>query len=317
MKNIIYRNNDAMSALGLGTWKSNPGEVYDAVLEAIKVGYRHIDCAMIYGNEKEIGKALQKAFSSGIVKREELWITSKLWCNSHGEANVMPALKSTLNNLQLDYLDLYLVHWPVALKPDVIFPEKGEDLLSLEERPIIKTWKGMEAMVSKGLTRHIGVCNFSIKKLKSLSAIAAIKPEMNQVEMHPFLQQSTLLEYCKKEGIYITAYSPLGSPDRSAQMKADNEPSLLENPVISAIAQKYGCSTAQILIAWALERGTSVIPKSVNAGRIKQNYEAESIQLDKEDMDQIAKLDRHFRYVNGKFWALPRSTYTVANLWDE
>lgn len=317
MKKLTFNNGDVMPALGLGTWKSNPGEVYDAVLEAIKVGYRHIDCAMIYGNEKEIGNALSAYFSSGMVKREDLWITSKLWCNSHGKENVIPALKSTLSDLQLDYLDLYLVHWPVALQPDIIFPEKGEDMVSLSKLPITDTWKGMEAALAEGLTRHIGVCNFSIKKLEALSAVANQKPEMNQIELHPFLQQNTMLKYCKKEGIHLTAYSPLGSPDRIAQMKADNEPSLLNNQVISAIAGKHGCSTAQILIAWALERGTSVIPKSVNPGRIKQNFEAAAIALNTEDMTQIATLDKHFRYVNGGFWALPGSTYTVANLWDE
>ena len=317
MKNLIYKNGDVMPALGLGTWKSNPGEVYYAVLEAIKAGYRHIDCAMIYGNEKEIGKALNKAFSSGLVNREELWITSKLWCNSHGKENVMPALKSTLNDLQLDFLDLYLVHWPVALKPSVLFPEKAEDMLSLEQRPISDTWKGMEGIVSNGLARHIGVCNFSVKKLGELSADATMKPEMNQIEMHPFLQQNSMLEYCKKEGIHLTAYSPLGSPDRVPAMKAENEPSLLENPVIVEIAKEKGCSSAQILINWAMERGTSVIPKSVNPGRIKQNFESVDIKLSGNEMERIAGLDKHYRYVNGGFWALPGSTYTVSNLWDE
>ena len=195
--------------------------------------------------------------------------------------------------------------------------KKAEDMLSLEQHPISDTWKGMEGVVSNGLASHIGVCNFSIKKLMELSAGATIKPEINQIEMHPFLQQNSMLEYGKKEGIHLTAYSPLGSPDRVPAMKAENEPSLLENPIIVEIAKEKGCSSAQILINWAMERGTSVIPKSVNPGRIKQNFESVDIKLSDIEMERIASLDKHYRYVNGGFWALPGSTYTVANLWDE
>ena len=317
MKYLDFRNGDSMPSLGLGTWKSNPGEVYDAIIEAIKVGYRHIDCAMIYGNEDEIGKALNDAMESGLVKREDLWITSKLWCNSHGKENVIPALKSTLNDLQLDYLDLYLVHWPIALKPNVIFPEKGEDMASLVEFPISETWKGMEVALDQGLVKHIGVSNFSIKKLKNISANARIKPEVNQIELHPLLQQAEMLEYCNNENINLTAYSPLGSKDRIPEMKAQNEPNLFENPIINEIAKAHDCSSAQVLINWAIERGTSVIPKSVNPGRIKENFESINIRLSENDMTQIAKLDKHFRYVNGAFWAMPGSPYSVAELWDD
>lgn len=317
MKYLDFKNGDVMPSLGLGTWKSNPGEVYDAILEAIKVGYRHIDCAMIYANEDEIGKALNVAIGSGLVKRKDLWITSKLWCNSHGKENVIPALQSTLNDLQLDYLDLYLVHWPVAIKPNVVFPEKGEDMVGLNEFPISDTWSGMENAVAIGLTKHIGVSNFSIKKLKNISAIAKIKPEVNQIELHPLLQQAGMIDYCNSENINLTAYSPLGSKDRIPQMKAENEPNLFENPIISEIAKAHNSTSAQILINWAIERGTSVIPKSVNPSRIKQNFESINIQLSDSEMNQITKLDKHFRYVNGAFWAMPGSPYSVADLWDE
>ena len=317
MKYLDFKNGDSMPALGLGTWKSNPGEVYDAIIEAIKVGYRHIDCAMIYANEAEIGKALKDAMESGLVKRKDLWITSKLWCNSHGKENVVPALQSTLNDLQLDYLDLYLVHWPVAIKPNVVFPEKGEDMVSLKDFPISDTWSGMETTAALGLTKHIGVSNFSIKKLKNISSGANIKPEVNQIELHPLLQQSEMLEFCNNENINLTAYSPLGSKDRIPEMKAENEPNLFENPIVIEIAQAHNCSSAQVLISWAIDRGTSVIPKSVNPGRIKQNFDSVDIKLSENDMSQITKLDRHFRYVNGAFWAMAGSPYTVAGLWDE
>jgi alcohol dehydrogenase (NADP+) len=166
MKKLVFKNGDTMPALGLGTWQAPRGEVGQAVREAIRIGYRHIDCAAIYGNEKEIGEALQAAFKAGEVQREELWITSKLWNTRHGQANVRPALEKTLADLQLDYLDLYLIHWPVAMKH--VVPHIPNQFIPLEEQPIADTWLGMEAVLDAGLTRHIGVSNFSVKKLKKL-----------------------------------------------------------------------------------------------------------------------------------------------------
>lgn len=317
MKTLKYKNNDTMPALGLGTWKSEPGEVYQAVVDAVKIGYRHIDCAPIYGNEAEIGQAFQFLISNGIVKREDLWITSKLWCNAHAKDQVVPALEKTLSDLQLDYLDLFLVHWPIALKPHVMFPSSGGDMIGLDTIPTLETWKAMEHCVEKGLTKHIGVSNFSIKKLKKLVSNSTIKPEMNQIELHPLLQQQSMLDYCKGENIFLTAYSPLGSKDRIPAFKGENEPNLFENPVIVEIANKHHATPAQVLINWAINRGISVIPKSVNPGRLKQNFEAENIVLSTEDMDHIAKLDRHYRFINGGFWAMEGSSYTVENLWDE
>jgi alcohol dehydrogenase (NADP+) len=317
MKTLEFKNNDTMPALGLGTWKSEPGEVYQAIIDAVKIGYRHIDCAPIYANEAEIGLALKHLFSNNIVKREEMWITSKLWCNAHATEEVVPALKKTLKDLRLRYLDLFLVHWPIALKPNVMFAQKAEDMISLNTIPTIATWKGMEQCVEKGLARHIGVSNFSIPKLKGLISLASIKPEMNQIELHPLLQQQSMLDFCRMENIFLTAYSPLGSQDRMPSFKAKNEPSLLENPVIVKIAKKHKVTTAQVLINWAITRGTSVIPKSVNPGRLKQNFEAENFQLSEEDMNMIRGLDRHFRFITGGFWAIEGSSYTVQNLWDE
>jgi alcohol dehydrogenase (NADP+) len=317
MQKLKFKNDDFMPALGLGTWKSKPNEVYQAVIDAIETGYRHIDCAPIYGNEAEIGKALSKVINDGVVKREELWITSKLWNNAHAADAVVPALKKTLKDLQLDYLDLFLVHWPVAVKQDVMFPEKGSDMVSLDKIPIAETWKGMEKCVDEGLAKHIGVSNFSIPKLKDLISTATIKPEMNQIELHPFLQQNKMLEYCQAENIYLTAYAPLGSSDRMQAMKGVDEPSLIENKVIVDIAKSHGKSPAQVLIKWALQRGTAVIPKSVNAQRIKQNYEAEDFVLSDDAMQKIADLDQHFRLVNGSFWTVGDSPYTIQNLWDE
>lgn len=316
MRTLSFDNGDTLPMLGLGTWKSKPGEVYEAVKEAIRAGYRHIDCAHIYGNEGEVGRALEEAMAEG-VKREDLWITSKLWNSSHHPENVKPALQTTLKNLRLDYLDLYLMHWPVAHKADVVFPKSADDLIRLGELPVSATWGGMEGGVDDGLTRHIGVSNFSVHKLKGLLESARIKPAMNQIELHPYLQQNAMLDFCGKNGVHLTAYSPLGSSDRPEGMKAADEPVLLEDTVIKGIAERHRASPAQVLIAWALQRGTAVIPKSVNPQRIRQNLAAADLNLDDQDMKAIGELDRHRRYVSGSAWALPGSGYTLDNLWDE
>ncbi len=304
-------------ALGLGTWKSAKGQVYSAVKEALDLGYRHIDCAPAYENESEVGSAIAKAISSGTIPREELWLTSKLWNNAHAPEQVQPALEKTLADLQLAYLDLYLIHWPVAFRAEVFFPRTTEDYIPLADIPTLATWQAMEACVEKGLVKHIGVCNFNIKKLDALRQEARIPPVMNQIELHPYLQQNTMLEYCRQNGILLTAYSPLGSGDRPKGMKKSQEPVLLQDPAIQRIAEKHGVLPSHILLAWAMRRGTIVIPKSVNPERLRQNLDAAGIRLDDTDMKEIGVLDKGYRYVDGAFWQGSGSPYTVAGLWDE
>ena len=317
MRTATFVNGDAMPLLGLGTWKSAPGEVGAAVREAIRLGYRHIDCASVYGNEPEVGEALRGAIEAGEVKREELWITSKLWCNAHGRDNVAAALRRSLTDLGLAWLDLYLIHWPVPIKSGVAFPTSGTDLLPLAQVPLESTWEGMEAALEAGLTRHIGVSNFSSRKLHDLLAHCRIRPEVNQVERHPLLQQPGLVADCAAEGVHLTAYSPLGSQDRPAALKGADEPVLLENPLIGTIAAEHGCSPAQVLIAWQLQSGISTIPKSVRPARLLENLAAAEITLTPADLELIASLDQQRRLVDGSFWLLEGGPWSLQTLWDE
>lgn len=300
-----------MPVLGLGTWKSQPGEVGAAIISAIKVGYRHFDCSPIYGNEKEIGEAFSKAFREGLVKREDVWITSKLWNNSHQKECVFPALRQTLADLQLDYLDLYLIHWPIALKQGVVMPENGDGFLKPAEAPLTATWEAMEKCQDDGLTKHIGVSNFSPARLELLISKTGRIPEVNQVECHPFLVQKDLLETCKKHGVVLTGYCPLGS----GKAKDEEVPDLFGNETLEEIAERHEASPAQIALAWAVCRGTVPIPKSTNSERQKENLEALNIRLSEEELFQIDSLDRGFRYIDGTVWTGEGSPYGIEWLW--
>jgi alcohol dehydrogenase (NADP+) len=289
--------------------------VKKAVKDALHAGYRHIDTAAVYGNEEAIGEALAEVFSEGEILREDVFITSKLWNNAHGEGQVRPALEDSLKKLGLDYLDLYLIHWPVAFRHTVDSPKKPDDYLSPEEAPISETWKQMEKAKKNGLAKHIGVSNFSEKKLRDLISKVSEKPEMNQVELHPLLQQRALLDFCKKEDILVTAYSPLGSGDRSLAMKGANEPNMMDLQVLKDIAKERNATVPQILIAWHGHRGCAAIPKSTSKEHIISNFQGAAVSLSDTDMEKIEKLDRHYRYITGKFFEEPSKGYK--NMYDE
>lgn len=314
MKIFKFRNGDEMHAIGLGTWKAQGENLKKAVKDAIYAGYRHIDTAANYENEEVIGEALSEIFAEGRIFREDLFITSKLWNDSHAKGQVIPALEESLRKLKLDYLNLYLIHWPVAFRYGVKFPKTPDDYLTLEEAPLLETWKQMEKAKELGLTKHVGVSNFSIKKLENLIAHSDVVPEMNQVEMHPLLPQNELLVFCKKNEILMTAYSPLGSGDRAKSMKAGDEPNLLDLDVIRNIAKKHNTLPAQVLISWHTKRGCAAIPKSVTKEHLITNFQAADVELDENDMKAISEINERYRYINGKFFDEPTKGYT--NLFD-
>lgn len=317
MHTLKFANKDEMPALGLGTWKSSPGEVKQAIIHAIEIGYRHIDCAAIYKNEAEIGEAINECINRGLVKREELWITSKLWNDAHKKSDVRNALQKTLTDLGLDYLDLYLIHWPVAFKNGTEFPQSSEGYLTLTDAPLSETWEAMQELREEGLVRHIGTSNFSQKKLQHLIDLGGQKPEVNQVELHPYLQQQALLDFCLANDIHVTAYSPLGSMDRPDAFKKEGEPVPLKNETILDIAKSNQISPAQVLIRWQLQRNISVIPKSTNPARLKENFNSLGVELSQSQMNEIAALDQHKRIIDGSFFLAPEKGYTLESLWDE
>lgn len=297
MKYVTLNDGHKMPMLGLGTWNSPPGEVYDAIRTAIDVGYRHFDCAHVYRNEKEVGQAIRSKIDEKVIQREDIFITSKLWNTYHRVDLVEPALKTTLANLQLDYLDLYLIHWPMAFQEGgELFPvdEKGKKIYSHVD--YLDTWKEMEKMVEKKLTKSIGISNFNSQQVTRVLKIAKIKPVTNQIECHPYLNQNKLMQFCEERGITITAYSPLGSPNRP--WAKPDDPKLLNEPKLQKIADRYGKTVAQILIRYQIDRGNIVIPKSVTKKRIADNFAVFNFELSAEDIALIDKFDCNGRIVS-------------------
>jgi len=296
---------NSYSQLGFGTWQAEPGQVGAAVLEALKAGYRHLDLAKVYGNQKEIAEALKKAFGGEVpnLKREDVFITSKLWNSQHRPKDVPGALDDCLAELGLEYLDLYLVHFPVAFdeRGDVhnnLFPLEGEDVKMLDDISIVDTWKAM-TQLPKEKARAVGVSNHTKEHLQALIDGTGVTPAANQIERHPRLLQPELIQYCKEKNIHITEYSvSFFIPCRltytnTTQAFGNNmigEPLLVQHKVIKEIASRIGATPAQVILAWAQKGGHSVIPKSVTASRIQENFK--EVELSEDDFQKVEQIGK-------------------------
>jgi diketogulonate reductase-like aldo/keto reductase len=312
----LYTGN-TIPVIGLGTFGSDsiPHEtVASTVKRAIISGYRHIDCASVYGNEKNIGNTLKEIFNEGIVKREDLWITSKVWNDKHGK--VEESCRQTLADLQLEYLDLYLVHWPFPNfhPPKCDVSTRNPDAKPYIHEDFMKTWRQMENLVDKGLVRNIGTSNMTIPKIKLLLRDCRIKPSCNEMELHPHFQQPEMFEFCRENNIQPIAYCPLGSPGRPERDRTTDDTVDLEDPAILSIARRLNVSPAKVAIRWAVQRGQIPIPFSVN--HFFENLEAVvDLQLTDDDMKAIAGIDKNCRLIKGQVF-LWKENQSWEDLWD-
>ena len=281
-----------MPMLGYGTFRSEPGVVKGAVLEAIKAGYRHLDLAHVYGNEKEVGESLKEAFESKMVTRGDLFLVGKLW-NSDHEVDIVPqAYQKSCDDLGVEYLDLYLIHFPVAVNHTGLDKPNCGPGAQLGTTPLIDTWRAMEKLVDEKKVRSIGVSNFPLMLLHDFWLQARVKPAVNQIEVHPFYVRNSLVNYCLSRNIAVTAHTPLGGGQaNTTQFSAAAAP--MDSPEIKSIAEAKGKSCAQVILRWLLQRNIQVIPKSTSPGRMAVNADLFDFQLSQEEMDRISALDRY------------------------
>ncbi|MFN7894470.1 MAG: aldo/keto reductase [Pirellula sp.] len=299
-------NSKPMPSVGYGFWKVPNEQTTGLTVDAIRMGYRHLDCASDYGNEPEVGRGIESALQQKLCSREDLWVTSKLWNTNHRAEHVLPAIQKSLADLRLDYLDLYLIHFPISLR-HVPFetrypagwyfdPEVPSPKMEYDPVPIIETWNAMEEVARAGLAKTIGVSNFNISLIRDLLSQGSIRPGVLQVESHPYLTQTKLLRFCQQESIAFTAFSPLGAPSYVPIGMAKESDSVLEIPSIREIASHHGKTPAQVVLRWGIQRGTAVIPKSSRPSRLQENLDIANFELSEQEMSFIASLDRGQRF---------------------
>lgn len=295
-----------LPSVGLGLWKIENCSTAEIVATAIEAGYRHFDGASDYGNEQEAGQGVQRALTRGMCTRDQLWITSKLWNTYHRAEHVRPAAQRSLRDWGLEYFDLYLIHFPIPLAyvpieqrypPGWLYdPAAADPKMVADAVRISETWQAMEDLVDRGLVKHIGISNFGVSLIRDLLSYARIRPEVLQVESHPYLVQEKLLRYCQQEGIVYTAFSPLGAGSYVSLNMATREQSVLNEPRVAAIAKLHGKTPAQIVLRWGVQRGTALVPKSSRRERLIENLNIFDFQLTDEEMKQISNLDRRLRF---------------------
>ena len=306
--------------IGLGTFGSDRvsgQEIANAVQGAASVGYRHFDCAAVYGNEDLIGHSLRKILQDG-VRREDLWITSKLWNDKHAEDDVRPAFEKSLRDLQLDYLDLYLVHWPFpnSHPPGCSVGSRSPDAKPYIHENFMKTWRKLEELVDAGLARHIGTSNMTIPKLRLVLRDARIKPACNEMELHPHFQQPEMFQFVREHGIVPIGYSPIGSPARPDRDRTEADTVDIEDPVVVKIARRLNVHPAVVCVKWAAQRGQIPIPFSANRVNYLNNLRAVvEDELTNDEMHELAGIDRNCRLIKGDVF-LWNANQTWEDLWD-
>ena len=303
---IAVSNSKPMPAVGLGYWKVEQSEAAALTVEAVKIGYRHLDCAADYGNEASVGDGIAEVVRQGLCKREDLWVTSKLWNTHHRPEHVKPAFIRSLRDLKLDYLDLYLIHFPISLQyvpmetryPAGWFvdPKDSQPRMVPDAVPIRETWQAMEELVDAGLVRSIGISNFGVSLIRDLLSQCRIRPNVLQVESHPYLVQQKLIRFCHEASIAVTAFSPLGAPSYIPIGMASESDSVLNDPIVRKIASSHGRSAAQIVLRWGVQRGTAVIPKSSKLERLRENLDLAGFELAQPEMESINALNKNQRF---------------------
>lgn len=306
MTTLKLKTGDEIPSVGLGMWKVDPDIIPNLVQEAIKAGYRHFDNACDYGNELQVGEGLQAAYDAGLCQREDLWLTSKLWNTFHKAEDVREGCVKSLLDLQTDYLDLYLIHFPIALDyvpietrypPGWFFDtDAAEPKMHPIDVTIRETWEAMQELVKDGLVKNIGVCNFNVSLIRDLKSYAEIPPAVLQVELHPHLTQQKLLRFCQEQEIAVTGFSPFGASSYVSIGMAEENESLLDDATIGEIANSHDRSPAQILLRWGVQRGTAVIPKTSKVERLAENLSLFDFELSHDEMYTIDALNRDRRY---------------------